>query len=79
MARTEPCISITRMPKGLAAFTRIFNSITYEAGVILSHGRTGQRCANAWYTGTRLHSALGYQAPAEYEAAARQNDPQAVA
>jgi hypothetical protein len=33
----------------------------------------------AWYNGTRLHSALRYRAPAEYEAAARQNDPQAVA
>jgi hypothetical protein len=33
----------------------------------------------AWYNGTRLHSALGCRAPAEYEAAARQNDPQAVA
>jgi putative transposase len=33
----------------------------------------------AWYNGTRLHSAPGYAAPAGYEAAARQNDPQAVA
>jgi transposase InsO family protein len=33
----------------------------------------------AWYNGTRLHSALGYRAPAEYEAAARQNDHQVVA
>jgi transposase InsO family protein len=33
----------------------------------------------AWYKGTRLHSAPRYRAPAEYEAAARQPDPQAVA
>jgi transposase InsO family protein len=46
-------------------------------------GRTTARHAVtgyiAWYNGTRLHSALGYRAPAEYEAAARQNDPQAEA
>jgi transposase InsO family protein len=45
--------------------------------------RTAARHAVTGYiardNGTRLHSALGYRASAEYEAAARQNDHQAVA
>ena len=48
-----------------------------------SPGRTTARHAVtgyiAWHNGTRLHSALGYRAPAEYEPAARATDPQAVA
>jgi putative transposase len=50
------------------------------------HARPGRTAARHAVTGyiarynfTRLHSALGYRAPAEYEAAARQNDHQAVA
>jgi putative transposase len=33
----------------------------------------------AWYNGTRLHSALGYHSPADYEASHHDNDIRKVA
>ena len=46
-------------------------------------GRTNARHAvtgyTVWYKGNRLHLALRHRAPAEYEAAARQDGPHAVA
>jgi hypothetical protein len=72
--RCWPCVSGPCTPSRRGGTGRRGCALSWPAAV--TGAVTGYI---AWYNGTPLHSAPGYRAPAEYEAAARQNGPVAVA